>query len=154
MSEKLTQYPEGLDTLVELPNIDAEDREDGEGVEHDVVHTAANQAIRALQAKVGKDNDPNENSIDFRLKKIEEQGGGGSGLAVGDEDPPMAGGNENIVIPDHPSAWLEAVIDGVSYVVPGYRVGELVPLEDFYGETAALFRPVLFRAHTYRPVEE
>lgn len=154
MTEKLTRFPEGLDTPDELPNIKATDREYDEGLEHDVVHTAANQAIREIQKKLGKNEDPNPESIDFRIAKLEKSGGGGSGLTLGDDDTPLAGENENIEVPAHPSVWLEAVVNGERFVVPAYKVGELLALEDFVAETAALFRPVLFRAHEYHPFIE
>lgn len=142
---KVTRFPEGLDNEENLPDIEPTRRQQ----DHDIIHTAVNQAIIQLQKKVGKNEDPNPESIDFRVKKLEESGGGGSGLAVGDEHAPLTGENENIVIPAHPSVWLEAVIEGARYVVPGYRVGELLAPEDVSGESANLFRPVLFRAHEY-----
>lgn len=141
MTEKITRFPEGLDTPDELPNISATDREDDAGLEHDVVHTAANQAILAIQKKLGKDADPNPASIDFRVKKLEEGGGGGSGLAVGDRESVLLPGDDGITIPARPSAWLQVEINGVRYVVPGFEVKtvELVPVTDYQTRRSELF---------------
>src|SRR5690625_3534032 len=113
---KLTQYPEGLDNDQNLPNISDSDRMNDAGIEHDVQHTLLNQAVIQIQKKLGKNDDPNPESIDFRIAKLEESGGGGSGLTLGDDDTPLTGENENIIVPSHPSSWLEAVVGGERFV--------------------------------------
>jgi hypothetical protein len=61
------QYPNALDTFT---NPLAAQAMDAEGVEHDVQHANANDAIEALQAKVGINNSLDENALDFLVRKL------------------------------------------------------------------------------------
>ncbi len=61
-----TQFPADLDLLVNpQPN------DSVEVVSHADQHANANDAIEALEVKVGKDNDTNPNSLDFKVRTLE-----------------------------------------------------------------------------------
>lgn len=61
-----TQFPADLDLLVNpQPN------DSVEAVSHADQHANANDAIEALEVKVGKDNDTNPNSLDFKVRTLE-----------------------------------------------------------------------------------
>lgn len=53
---------------------------DKPGVEHDLQHTNLNDAIRALEEKVGINNSQIAASLDFRIRQLEQNGGTGNGL--------------------------------------------------------------------------
>jgi hypothetical protein len=59
-------YPATLDSL---PNPTAADQMDAPGLEHDVQHDNANDAIEALEAKVGVDNSGVSSSLDYKSRK-------------------------------------------------------------------------------------
>jgi hypothetical protein len=61
-------YPTGLDTWV---NPGPFDTLDGTGVEHDIQHTKANQAISGLETKVGITDSTNPSSLDYRIRYLE-----------------------------------------------------------------------------------
>ena len=62
-----TQFPTDLDVLVNpQPN------DSVEVISHAAQHSNANDAIEALEVKVGKDNDTNPNSLDFKVKALEQ----------------------------------------------------------------------------------
>ena len=61
-----TNFPTDLDVLVNpQPN------DSVEVVSHAQQHSNANDAIEALETKVGKDNDTNPNSLDFKVRALE-----------------------------------------------------------------------------------
>jgi 4-hydroxyphenylpyruvate dioxygenase-like putative hemolysin len=62
-----TDYPTALDSFT---NPDANDNLDTTGVDHDEQHANANDAIEALQAKVGINSSANVNSIDYKLARV------------------------------------------------------------------------------------
>jgi hypothetical protein len=61
-----TSFPENLDTLVNPQPLDSV-----EVVSHSAQHANANDAIEALEVKVGKNNDTNPNSLDFKVRTLE-----------------------------------------------------------------------------------
>lgn len=61
-------YPTSLDSLV---NPAATDNEDQVNVYHDVQHSDANDAIEALEAKVGITDSTVSTSLDYRIRNIE-----------------------------------------------------------------------------------
>jgi hypothetical protein len=61
-----TVFPENLDTLVNPQPLDSV-----EVVSHSAQHANANDAIEALEVKVGKNNDTNPNSLDFKVRTLE-----------------------------------------------------------------------------------
>jgi len=61
-----TIFPENLDTLVNPQPLDSV-----EVVSHSAQHANANDAIEALEVKVGKNNDTNPNSLDFKVRTLE-----------------------------------------------------------------------------------
>lgn len=67
------QYPTALDSF---QNPGATDREDASGLEHDLQHANANDAIAALQAKLGIDNSAVTTSVDYFIKNFFTQGHG------------------------------------------------------------------------------
>jgi len=69
-----TNYPEELDELTN-PSIDPDAPSYEDTLSHAAQHANANDAIEALQTKVGKDSDTNADSHDFKL----------SGVASGDK---------------------------------------------------------------------
>jgi len=149
-----SKYPQGIDTETDLPNITHADRMDEPGLEHDVQHTKLNQAVRALQTKVGADESEDGESHDFRIRMLEAGETGGAGLELGDDGAVLAEFNEALEIPAHPSNWLLVEIAGTQYVVPGFKLKELEPLEEFEAGSANLYRPIVFRAHEYIRIEE
>jgi hypothetical protein len=68
-----TNYPTSLDSLT---NPISTDLMSAAGVNHADQHANANDAIEALQAKVGINGDPDVTTIDKRVSLLE---GGGSG---------------------------------------------------------------------------
>lgn len=71
-----TNYPDSLDNL---SNPNSTDQLTG----HAQQHADANDAIEALQTKIGVDNSQDPNSIDYRVTQVEE----GLGNALGDFVP-------------------------------------------------------------------
>lgn len=63
-----TSYPTALDTLA---NPSATTLEDASGYEHDVQHATANDAIEALEAKVGITGSAVTSSLDYRVVDLE-----------------------------------------------------------------------------------
>lgn len=63
----MTNFPTSLDILT---NPQATDAEDKPGVEHDLQHANANDAIEALQAKLGITGSTDPNSIDAKIKLL------------------------------------------------------------------------------------
>ncbi len=61
-------FPTTLDTL---NNPAATDKEDASGVFHDVQHSDANDAIEAIEAKVGVNDSAVTSSLDYRLRNLE-----------------------------------------------------------------------------------
>ena len=61
----MTQFPEGLDNFTNPKSNDSM-----ETVSHSSQHSNANDAIEALQKKVGIDNSDDINSIDYKIKKL------------------------------------------------------------------------------------
>lgn len=74
-----TNYPDSLDNL---SNPNSTDQLTG----HAQQHANANDAIEALQTKIGVDNSEDTNSIDYRLAQVEEGLGNATGdyVAIGD----------------------------------------------------------------------
>jgi len=151
---KITRYPEALDNDSNLPDIDAEKRMNESGFEHDVQHTLVNQAVIELQKKVGADESEDEESLDWRIRTLEESGGGGgsggSGLVI-------AGGigiGGNVEIPALAGAWLQVTVEGVDYVVPGFVMKTLLAPENVDAGSAILYAPITCRAHQYLPFHE
>lgn len=68
-----TQYPTGIDNFI---NPQATDNEDTAGVEHDLQHADANDAIKAIQTKLGITGSADGNSIDFIINNLIKAGNG------------------------------------------------------------------------------
>ena len=120
---KITNFPQALDSELNLPNIGKDDRMNDPIIEHDVQHTTLNQAVIELQKKVGVDDSADENSIDYRLRDIEEHGSGGQGLEPLDEPSPMLIDlDPSQTIPEHPSKWFMVMFEGEKYAVPAFKV--------------------------------
>ena len=149
---KKTNYPEALDTNQNLPDITAADRMNQAGLEHDVQHTTINQAVIELQKKVGKDLSEDQASLDWRVKNLEDNGGGGSGGA-GLEISSGIALPGNLPMPALAETWLEVTIDGLAYAVPGFLVKQLEPPTQENAKSAQLFYPTIQRAHAYIPIE-
>jgi hypothetical protein len=62
------------DTLDEFENPGSTDRTDQ--FDHAGLHAAVNDAIEAIEEKLGTDGSDDENSIDYRVAQLEEGGGG------------------------------------------------------------------------------
>lgn len=141
---KKTNYPEALDTAEKLPDITAADRMNQAGIEHDVQHTIINQAVIELQKKVGKDLSEDQASLDWRVKNLEDNGGGGSGgsgVELGADDTIAVGGNPDIEMPTQPYTWLKVTIGTDEYVIPGFKVGALAAPENLEWEVATITHP-------------
>ena len=67
----MTNYPASLDTF---QNPTAATTMDAAGLEHDVQHANLNDAVAALQAKVGVTGSADPASLDFRMSVIEQAG--------------------------------------------------------------------------------
>ncbi len=63
----MTSFPGALDTF---QNPSASTSEDAAGFEHDVQHANINDAVRALQTKVGIDGSADQNSLDAKVSKM------------------------------------------------------------------------------------
>jgi hypothetical protein len=65
-----TAFPTALDTIITLPNPGAADALDNSNanLKHDYQHTFENDAIRALETKLGIDSSADTSSIDYLLK--------------------------------------------------------------------------------------
>jgi len=61
-----TSFPADIDVLVNPQPLDSV-----EVVSHAAQHSSANDAIEALETKVGKTNDTNPNSLDFKVRTLE-----------------------------------------------------------------------------------
>ena len=61
----MVNYPTTLDTFT---NIDQTDTMEDSGIEHDVVHNNEQDAIEALEAKVGVDNSTVTTTLDYKLR--------------------------------------------------------------------------------------
>lgn len=116
---KLTQYPEGLDTASHLPNIAGADKMNAPGIKHADQHTLLNQAVIQLQTKLGKNDDPNEASIDYRVRALESGEAGGAGLEEATPDDVKGG---DLEIPSKAVKWFKVTAGGVSYAVPGFEI--------------------------------
>ena len=132
---KVTSFPEGLDTANKLPDIRPSDRMNDDGRKHDVQHTTLNQAVIALQRKVGADDSEDESSLDYKVRQLEEHGSGGSGLTLGNPDG-VGGGN--LVLPAAPAVWLSAMVGGVEYIVPGYVAKTLIAPDEIGAKFASV----------------
>lgn len=73
----MTNFPTNLDTF---SNPSAATPQNAPGYEHDLQHANLNDAVAALQGKVGADNSTVATSFDYRLRQL-EQGGGGGGFS-------------------------------------------------------------------------
>lgn len=62
-----TNFPTSLDTSTQLPDIAASDDMNATGKEHDVIHTNVNDAVIALQTKVGIDGSADTTSLDYKI---------------------------------------------------------------------------------------
>lgn len=69
------QFPTSLDSL---NNPTATTQEDAVGYEHDVQHSDANDAIEALESKVGADNSAVTTSLDYKAGHHAHTGSDGS----------------------------------------------------------------------------
>ena len=76
---KITNFPQALDSELNLPNIGKDDRMNDPIIEHDVQHTTLNQAVIELQKKVGVNDSTDDNSLDKRIAILEAGGGSGGG---------------------------------------------------------------------------
>lgn len=72
----MTNFPASLDAF---QNPGPSTPMDGAGFEHDVQHTNLNDAVLALQTKVGINGSSVSGSLDFRVAALEDGGGGGGG---------------------------------------------------------------------------
>ena len=63
----MTTFPTALDSF---QNPAANTLEDATGLEHDVQHANANDAIAALQAKLGVNGSTDVNSVDYKLAQL------------------------------------------------------------------------------------
>ena len=137
---KITNFPQALDSELNLPNIGKDDRMNDPIIEHDVQHTTLNQAVIELQKKVGVDDSADENSIDYRLRDIEENGSGGQGLEpLDDESQIFVDLDETQTIPEHPSKWFMVMFEGEKYAVPAFKVIKPPePPEDFTSTASAI----------------
>lgn len=147
---KITQYPDELDSSTTLPDISETARMNEPGLEHDVQHTLLNQAVIELEKKVGTNASDDENSLEFRVKYIEENGSGGAGLVLGPADTVTRDPDTTITLPATPSAWLLVSIAGVEYVVPGYKVAQLEAPHSITGDAARLYNNNQQIAHRYQ----
>lgn len=145
---KITNYPEALDTVDNLPDISGSDRMNQPGLEHDVQHTRLNQAVIQLQKKVGKDQSEDQTSLDWRVKNLEDNGGGGggSGVEIGTDDTIAVGGNTEIQVPERPYVWLQVTIEGADYVIPGFKVGALAEPTNLNWSVATITHPTALEA--------
>lgn len=73
-----TEFPTGLDSLT---NPGPTDTMDAAGLEHDVQHANLNDAVEAIEAKLGIDGSTDPNFVDYRLAALE----GDKGATWGDE---------------------------------------------------------------------
>lgn len=80
-----TSFPNSLDNL---SNPDAQDSLSG----HAQQHTNLNDAVEALQAKVGVDNSAVSTSLDYRVNVLEDAGAGSIATELG-----LAGNNDLVV---------------------------------------------------------
>jgi hypothetical protein len=78
-----TSFPQDLDTLINPNSTDTL-----AAPSHSEQHSNANDAIEALQAKVGTDNSTDSDSLDYRIAQL-ETGGGQIGVELG-----IAGNND------------------------------------------------------------
>jgi hypothetical protein len=78
-----TNFPEELDSLINPSGTDSLS-----APSHSEQHANANDAIEALQVKVGIDGSSDANSLDYRISALEE-GGGNLGVELG-----LAGNND------------------------------------------------------------
>jgi len=67
-----TSFPTGLDAFT---NPGATDYEDGTGVYHDEQHANANDAVEALEAKVGIDGSAVPSTLDYQMENHTHTGG-------------------------------------------------------------------------------
>jgi len=67
----MINYPANLDSFT---NPGPTDTEDQAGVEHDIQHSNLNDAVEALQAKVGIDNSAVATSVDYFMKHFFTKG--------------------------------------------------------------------------------
>lgn len=72
----MTNFPTQLDLW---PTISATTAEDDPLAQHDVQHTNLNDAVRALQTKVGIDNSTDTGSLDYKVKNVVADNGLKSG---------------------------------------------------------------------------
>ena len=91
----MTNFPTTLDVFV---NPGATDLMDAAGLEHDVQHANANDAIKALQQKLGVDASTDDASLDARVRVLETTGAGGGGVASGNKHG--TGSPVGVVTPD------------------------------------------------------
>lgn len=67
-----TEYPQAIDVF---QNPAPDTLEDAPGFEHDLAHGKLNDAVHALELKVGVDDSQDPDSIDARLRAVEASGG-------------------------------------------------------------------------------
>lgn len=70
----MTNFPTQLDLFT---NPGASDAMNNPAVHHDVQHANLNDAVKAVQEKVGIDGSADTESLDYRVAQLEAGGGGG-----------------------------------------------------------------------------
>jgi hypothetical protein len=62
-----TNFPTSLDTATQLPDVSATTQENAAGLYHDELHTNVDQAVLALETKLGIDSSTDHASVDWKL---------------------------------------------------------------------------------------
>ena len=73
-----TNFPTSLDTFT---NPTGDDSLNSDTVPHADQHANVNDAVEALQAKVGVNSSADTNSLDYKVTQLEAGGTGGGGFA-------------------------------------------------------------------------
>jgi len=79
LKKLMTNFPTALDMF---NNPTAATPMSAAGYEHDLQHAGLNDAVKALEAKVGVNNSTVTTSLDYRIRQLEQGGGGGAVISV------------------------------------------------------------------------
>lgn len=120
-----TAFPTDLDALT---NPGPTDFEDDAGVEHDVEHADANDAIEALEAKVGIDDSAVTTSLDYRVQALETGGAVGELPDLTDvNDAATSGASVDDVLTFDGSEWNAAAPTGGGGGLPDIYMPDVPP---------------------------
>lgn len=106
-------FPTSLDDSTSMPDPTQYDQIDATSTRHDEVETRQNNAIKALEAKVGIDSSAVTSSLDYRVRQLEGSVGSGTGNSAGTGSP------EGVVTRSPGAFYLDTSTENLWYKLTG-----------------------------------